>query len=119
MRALSSSSHRWLTRTGERAGMRTIAPHVEPPDAATAGDRLRQLELLTGPGAGDLLGAAVAAAGGRLVRWRARQVQPSASGVTASYHALVRWADATREETLAACTGELPSGALVLQRDDD
>jgi hypothetical protein len=41
-------------------------------------------------------------------------------GTTVSYRAQVRWPDGgVRDETLAACTGHLPDGALILEDDAD
>jgi aminoglycoside phosphotransferase len=74
------------------------------------------LELLTGPDAGSLLEAAAAVAGGTVVSWRAKQVTHQVrSGTTVAYRARIRWPDGrVADETLAACTGDLPEGALVL-----
>lgn len=64
------------------------------------------LELLTGPGAADLLHTAVGAAGGELVSWAPRQVDHRpGSSTTVSYRVRVRWSDGVRTETLAARTG--------------
>ncbi|MFD0747284.1 hypothetical protein ACFQ1L_39890 [Phytohabitans flavus] len=70
--------------------------------------------LLTGPDAGDLLGVAVRP--GRLLAWRARQVdQQPGRGCTAAYDVRVRWPDGRdTDERLAACTGRIPAGAAVL-----
>jgi len=70
--------------------------------------------LLTGPDAGDLLGVALRP--GRLLSWRARQVdhQPG-KGCTAAYEARVRWPDGRdTHERMAACTGAMPAGVTVL-----
>ncbi|BCB88269.1 phosphotransferase [Phytohabitans suffuscus] len=70
--------------------------------------------LLTGPDAGDLLGAALHP--GRLLSWRARQVdhQPG-RGCTAAYEVRVRWPDGRdTHERMAACTGRVPPGVTVL-----
>lgn len=70
--------------------------------------------LLTGPDAGDLLGAALRP--GRLLSWRARQVdhQPG-QGCTAAYEVRVRWPDGRDTlERMAACTGRIPDGVPVL-----
>ena len=74
------------------------------------------LELLTGGDAGGMLDAALAAAGGTLQRWRAHDVtHHPGRGTTVSYEAKVRWADGrSSTETMAACTGKLPDGALHL-----
>jgi Phosphotransferase enzyme family len=79
-------------------------------------DAARQLDLLTGSSVGDFLGAAVAAVDGRLVRWRTRDVAHTATrGSTACYDTKVRWADGrVTAEIFAACTGDLPDGAVVL-----
>jgi hypothetical protein len=63
-----------------------------------------------------VLAAALQVAGGELVSCRPRQVvcQPG-RGTTVSYRARVRWREGgVREETLAACSGDAPTGALVL-----
>jgi hypothetical protein len=76
----------------------------------------RELALLTGPDAAHVLAAAVQVAGGELVSCRPRQVvhQPG-RGTTVSYRSRVRWPDGeVEDETLAACTGDAPAGALVL-----
>ena len=78
------------------------------------------LALLTGPGATDLLQAAVATNGGHLLSWTAREVdhRPGAS-TTVSYRARVGLPDGERTVTLGASTGlrtvrsETP-GMLVL-----
>ncbi|MDQ7904452.1 phosphotransferase [Phytohabitans sp. ZYX-F-186] len=70
--------------------------------------------LLTGPDAGDLLGVALHP--GRLLSWRARQVdhQPG-RGCTAAYEVRVRWPDGRdTHERMAACTGRVPAGVTVL-----
>lgn len=61
------------------------------------------LDLLTGPDATDLLEAATATAGGRLLTWRVGQIdhQPD-DGTTVAYSARVAWGESEREETLAA-----------------
>jgi hypothetical protein len=80
---------------------------IAPPDAAEV--TRDDFALLTGPDAGELLGAAVATAGGELVRWRVRQVDHRpGSSVTAAYAARVRWADREQDETLGASTGMAP-----------
>jgi aminoglycoside phosphotransferase len=81
----------------------------------------RGLALLTGPDAADVLAAALQVAGGELVSCRARQVvhQPG-RGTTVSYRSRVRWPDGeVKDETLAACTGDAPAGALVLDDGGD
>ena len=75
-----------------------------------------ELPLLTGPDAADVLAAAVRVAGGELVSCRPRQVvhQPG-RGTTVAYRSRVRWPEgAVKDETLVACTGDPPAGALVL-----
>jgi hypothetical protein len=76
----------------------------------------RGLALLTGPDAAGLLAAAVQVAGAELVSCRARQVvHEPGRGTTVAYRSRLRWPDgALTDETLAACTGKIPSGALVL-----
>jgi hypothetical protein len=77
-------------------------------DCLTAMDG--DLALLTGSEAGRLLAAAVGAAGGELVGWRAGHVdhRPGRS-TTAVYRTTVRWADGVRHETLAASAGSGPA----------
>lgn len=77
------------------------------------------LRTLTDPDAGELLAAAVATAGGRLLRWHATHVdhRPGRS-TTVAYRARVAWPDGERDETLGASAG-FPtdgdhSGVLVL-----
>ncbi|MFK3982811.1 hypothetical protein ACI2K4_20845 [Micromonospora sp. NPDC050397] len=79
------------------------------------------LDLLTGPSAGELLRTALRPAGGELLAWRATQVehQPGHRSV-AAYQARIRWPDGrVREERLAACTGRPPRGAVVLDDGTD
>lgn len=74
------------------------------------------LALLSGPAAGDLIAAVLAPAGGEPVSWTVAQIdhQPQRR-TTVSYAAVVRWADGTEtEETLGACSGELPDGVTRL-----
>jgi hypothetical protein len=74
------------------------------------------LELLTGPDAGDILRAAVGISGGEVLSWRVHQVdhQPG-RGSTAAYRARVRWPDGqVAEERLAAYTGTPPPGAVTV-----
>src|SRR5688572_14886167 len=75
--------------------------------------RSGDLALLTGPGAEDLLQAAVGAGNGELLSWTPRQVdhRPGAA-TTVSYRAWVRWGDDIRTETLAARTGVQSSSDL-------
>lgn len=73
--------------------------------------------LLTAPH--DLLGAAVEAAGGRLVRAvpRGATWNPGRS-LTVRYQARVAWPGGEGDETLVAATGRVPDGALVLESGD-
>lgn len=77
------------------------------------------LETLTGPDAGGFLEAALATAGGRLLTWRASQVdhRPGRS-TTVAYTARVAWADREQDELLGASTGIVTDrdrpGVLVL-----
>lgn len=102
---------------------------TEPPspsllvDASDPAGEAHDLALLTGERAGGILAAALDAAGGQLISHRARQVvhQPG-EDTTVSYQAVVRWGDGREgregresHETLGACTGEPPPGALVLE----
>lgn len=84
--------------------------------ATGAAGGTHELALLTGPDAAGILATALAAVGGELLSWRPRQVvhRPGLD-TTMSYRARVRWPDGrATDETLAACTGALPEGALVL-----
>jgi aminoglycoside phosphotransferase len=81
-----------------------------------------ELAMLTGPEATEVLGAALATAGGELVDWTVRQVdhRPS-SGTTVAYRVRVRWADREQVETLAATTSgsdETAPGVLTLSDGD-
>jgi aminoglycoside phosphotransferase len=97
--------------------MTPVAARTRTADSPTLGHG--DIAILTGPDAGAFLGAGVGAAGGTLLRWRPRQVQSTRHGATASYATKVRWADGSvREETLAACTGDLPDRAVVLDCGD-
>lgn len=84
--------------------------------AGTGGHPDPDLDLLTGPAAGDLLRTALRPAGGELLAWRPVQVehQPGRRSV-AAYQARVRWPDGqVRDERLAASTGRPPRGTVVL-----
>jgi aminoglycoside phosphotransferase len=84
--------------------------------------RSDDLALLTGPDATDLLGAALATAGGELLDWAVRQVDHRpGSGTTVAYRVRVRWADREQVETLAATTAgtqEPAPGVLTLSDGD-
>jgi Phosphotransferase enzyme family len=87
-----------------------------PVTAADPDQQARELALLTGADAAGVLAAALHVAGAELVSCRARQVvhQPD-RGTTVVYRCRVRWSDGeVKDETLAACTGDAPAGALVL-----
>lgn len=72
-----------------------------------------ELELLSGPDAGDLLAAVLGQAGGRPVEWTVTQVDHDRS--TVAYAARVAWADGTvSDETLGAAAGPLPEGVTLL-----
>lgn len=74
------------------------------------------LALLSGPGAGELIAAVLAPAGGEALSWSIAQIdhQPDRR-TTVSYAAQVRWADGTEtEETLGASSGQLPDGVTRL-----
>lgn len=76
----------------------------------------RDLALLTGAEAGDVLAAAVAPVGGEVVTWRAYQVdhQPR-GGSAAAYRVRVRWRDGrVTEERFGAVAGDAPAGGLTL-----
>lgn len=89
----------------------------------TVRDRLLPaLEILLGPGAGDALQAAVAAAGGRLVGLERRQVlyRPG-DGASVRYDAAVSWAggEPVAETLVAVTTVEgPPPGTLVVAAGD-
>lgn len=73
--------------------------------------------LLTGAAAGEVLETAVAAAGGRLLGWRAVHVERRRERVTASYRAKVQWrgSGVPRDERFGAVTGtSLPPGVSVV-----
>lgn len=80
-----------------------------------------QISLLLGAESTNFLGAAVTAAGGALISSRPRQIsQQPHRGVIASYDARIRWGDrSVTAETLAACTGDIPEGTLVVDDDAD
>jgi hypothetical protein len=93
-----------------------IEPHPVPVARRSAG---RDLDLLTGADAGAALTIGVAAAGGRLLRWRPRVVQECRGGAVAAFAVKVRWADGrVRDETFAATTADAPEGTLVLDGGD-
>jgi len=79
-------------------------------------------QLLTGPGIAPLLEAAVAHAGGRLLRWSLDQVDSSPEKyTTATYRAHVAWSYGERTEMLGVSTraGDLePSDANALIFED-
>jgi hypothetical protein len=67
---------------------------------------MSDLELLTGPQATGLLETALGSAGGRLLGWRATQVDHRPGrGTTVAYSARVAWADREQDELLGASTG--------------
>lgn len=80
-----------------------------------------QIAMLIGGDRLGFLGSAVDAAGGTLLSSRPRQVfQQPRNGAIASYHAKIRWADrSVTTETLAACTGDLPDGTLIVDNGSD
>lgn len=92
------------------------APSANPSPSADPDVDARGLALLTGSDAAGLLAAALQLARGELVSYGARQVvHEPGRGTTVAYRARVRWADgAVTEDTLAACAGDTPAGALVL-----
>jgi aminoglycoside phosphotransferase len=75
--------------------------------ARTAATQPPELELLLGPGAGDLLHAVAGTAGGALGPWRPTQVQYQPAGTTqVQFRADIRWpGGATTSETFVAATG--------------
>jgi hypothetical protein len=100
----------------------TLAPPTDSdPGESTPARTAHDLELLTGPDAGGFLAAAAGAAGGEVLSWRPGQVtHGQRRGSSASYRAKIRWADGRlTDETFAACTGEPPEGALVVEGGDD
>jgi aminoglycoside phosphotransferase len=77
-----------------------VARPVDDPDGVPD-----ELQILAGDDAGELLGAAVGTAGGRLVQWWPSEVDHRpGDGTTVSYGAVVAWPDGEREETLGAST---------------
>jgi len=77
------------------------------------------LELLTGAAAGELLAVAVEGVGGRLVSWRAEQVDHRAGSTTVAYRTEVVQGSATRSEVLCATAGgALPEGVTVIGDDE-
>ena len=77
------------------------------------------LELLTGAAAGELLAVAVAGVGGRLVSWRAEQVDCRAGGTTVAYRTEFIQGSSTRTEVLCATAGgALPDGVTVIGDDE-
>ena len=84
-------------------------------------DEARALALLASDGAAEILATALRFVGGELISWRARQVvhQPG-RGATVVYGVQVRWPNGQlAQETMVACSGEVPDGALVLDDDRD
>ncbi|MEV6282455.1 aminoglycoside phosphotransferase family protein [Kribbella sp. NPDC051770] len=78
------------------------------------------LQLLTGATAGEILSAAVEAAGGELLSWRSTEVAHSNDSATVAYRTTIRWAHGETEEILGATAGgEIPAGATVVGADDN
>lgn len=80
------------------------------------------VDLLVSPDADGFFGAAVAAAGGRLISTRPTQVYTTrGSGAVASYTAVIDWPRrGEQHELLAACTGgDLPSGVPIVESGAD
>jgi aminoglycoside phosphotransferase len=112
---MQPADHRAMAGGDDRApaGAAPADLPVTPVDPAA---EARRLALLTGADAPAVLAAALRVAGAELVSSRARQVvhQPG-RGTTVAYRCRVRWPDGeVGDERLAACTGEVPEGALVL-----
>ncbi|MGC4942544.1 aminoglycoside phosphotransferase family protein [Kribbella sp. DT2] len=77
------------------------------------------LGLLTGDAAGEVLGAAVEAAGGQLLAWRSTEVAHGTRTATVAYRTSIAWTDGVAEEVLGATTGgRLPDGVTVVGSDD-
>ncbi|GAB3824176.1 phosphotransferase family protein [Kribbella italica] len=73
------------------------------------------LELLTGPAAGEILGAAVEAAGGELIDWRSTEVAHHAETATVAYRATVSSAGVVTDEVFGATAGgQIPAGVTVV-----
>ncbi|WP_432946353.1 aminoglycoside phosphotransferase family protein [Kribbella sp. CA-253562] len=73
------------------------------------------LQLLTGPTAGEILGAAVEAAGGQLVDWRSTEVAHGSGVATVAYRTTIAWGDGVADEVLGATAGgPLPGGVTVV-----
>ncbi len=81
---------------------------------------LPELELLTGPTAGEMLGAALATAGGSVTNLNIAQIRyvPSKS-VTVQYQASVTWAEGSpTRETLVATAGiDVPAEVPIIEGD--
>jgi hypothetical protein len=72
-----------------------------------------ELELLSGPDAGELLAAVLGPAGGRPLDWTVTQVD--LDHTTVSYAARVAWPDGSvSDETLGATAGRVPDGVARL-----
>lgn len=81
-------------------------------------DDSEYLELLTGAAAGQLLAVAVESGGGRLVSWRAEEVDHRVGGTTVAYRTELVQGSATRSEVLCATAGSaLPDGVTVIEAD--
>ena len=80
----------------------------------------RDLAMLTGEAAPGLLASALGTAGGELVSWRVRDIDHRPGGsTTASYRAVVRWADEERTEMLGVTTSAVdPAAPGVLSLSD-
>lgn len=75
------------------------------------------LDLLTGPGAADVLAAALATVGQELLGWRVRSVDHRPGrGTTAAYTARVRGRDGASDQVLGASTGLPTPDAVGLLR---
>lgn len=83
--------------------------------------RAPELDLLTGPDAGDILQAALEPAGAELLSWRAEQVDHQPESVTtAGYRVRVRWPDGrVAQERFGACTGESAPGTVTVGDGND
>ena len=92
----------------------------EPTQRPLADPQVPELELLTGPDASELLGAALAAAEGTLKQLSIAQIRyvPSKS-VTVQFRADVRWADgrSSREIFVAAAGIDVPDNVPIVEGD--
>jgi hypothetical protein len=79
------------------------------------GEHSEALELLTGPSAGEILAAAIEAAGGELIGWRSTEVAHHGETATVAYRATVSSAGTVTDEVFGATTGgQVPAGVTLV-----